>query len=307
MESKNRLKRRRINEVNSNTHTTTLPTGETNTYFCQRILFFLCYILGVILLCYLGITYLLRTDYTDSPGQDITYNITCQPSEHDKVYPNCSPNNCARILVNEFLTPHRVSQLVRLVKKALEHGRSDGGASIFDFNSGAISKGDKFINVYSIHTATGEDPVFNDGEFNILYEIIDRVHMRIAGYFGLNKENLYLTNPTFFSEMTARPARTIHDEYWHTHIDKQTYESFEYTSLLYLSEYDRDFKGGSFTYVDNGKESGMTIQPRPGLLSIFTSGNENPHKVEKIRDGVRYALTIGFTCDPNKRINLSNN
>ena len=39
-----------------------------------------------------------------------------------------------------------------------------------------------------------------------------------------------------------------------------------------------------------------------GRLSFFTSGSENPHFVEKVKSGTRYALTVSFTCDPSKAI-----
>lgn len=35
-----------------------------------------------------------------------------------------------------------------------------------------------------------------------------------------------------------------------------------------------------------------------GRVSAFTSGAENPHYVERVSSGVRYALTVSFTCDP---------
>ena len=35
------------------------------------------------------------------------------------------------------------------------------------------------------------------------------------------------------------------------HVDKETYGSFHFTSLLYLTDYGIDFKGGSFVFVDN--------------------------------------------------------
>jgi hypothetical protein len=35
---------------------------------------------------------------------------------------------------------------------------------------------------------------------------------------------LYLTHPTFFSELTAVPPATLHDEYWHEHVDKVWYQ-----------------------------------------------------------------------------------
>lgn len=30
---------------------------------------------------------------------------------------------------------------------------------------------------------------------------------------------------------------------------------------------------------------------------MFTSGSENIHFVERVKSGVRYALTVSFTCD----------
>lgn len=45
-----------------------------------------------------------------------------------------------------------------------------------------------------------------------------------------------------------------------------------------------------------------TVQPREGRVSVFTSGIENKHYVEKVTSGVRYALTMGFTCDKRFKI-----
>ena len=81
------------------------------------------------------------------------------------------------------------------------------------------------------------------------------------------------------------------------HVDKETYGSFHFTSLLYLTDYGIDFKGGSFVFVDNHDKLNRTIQPRSGRVSAFTSGPENKHHVEKVTSGTRYALTMGFTCD----------
>ena len=33
-------------------------------------------------------------------------------------------------------------------------------------------------------------------------------------------DDVYLTKPVFFSQITSKPAETMHDEYWHEHIDK---------------------------------------------------------------------------------------
>lgn len=78
----------------------------------------------------------------------------------------------------------------------------------------------------------------------------DKVKLAIASHFGLDADNLYLTHPTFFSRITNAEAKTPHDEYWHLHVDKETYPTFHYTSLLYLTDHGDDFEGGEFVFVD---------------------------------------------------------
>lgn len=39
-----------------------------------------------------------------------------------------------------------------------------------------------------------------------------------------------------------------------------------------------------------------------GRVSMFTSGAENLHYVEKVTQGTRFALTIAFTCDEKHAI-----
>lgn len=41
-----------------------------------------------------------------------------------------------------------------------------------------------------------------------------------------------------------------------------TYGSFDYTSLLYLSDYAEDFGGGRFVFMDEG--ANRTVEPRAG-------------------------------------------
>ena len=47
-----------------------------------------------------------------------------------------------------------------------------------------------------------------------------KIQHSIAHNFGVDVNKIYLTSPTFFSLMTNAPAKTIHDEYWHPHVDK---------------------------------------------------------------------------------------
>lgn len=39
-----------------------------------------------------------------------------------------------------------------------------------------------------------------------------------------------------------------------------------------------------------------------GRVSFFSSGSENLHRVEKVAWGMRYAITVSFTCDPDYAI-----
>lgn len=47
-----------------------------------------------------------------------------------------------------------------------------------------------------------------------------KIQHAVAHHFGVPADILYLTHPTFFSQLTDKPAVTDHDEYWHPHVDK---------------------------------------------------------------------------------------
>ena len=82
---------------------------------------------------------------------------------------------------------------------------------------------------------------------------------------------------------------------------QETYKSFHYTSLLYLNDYKKDFQGGRFIFI-NADNSTTVVEPKKGRVSMFTSGEENPHYVEQVASGTRYAITVSFTCDPRQGI-----
>lgn len=45
-------------------------------------------------------------------------------------------------------------------------------------------------------------------------------------------------------------------------VSQVTYGSFDYTSLLYLSDYGSDFGGGRFIFID--QTGNRTVEPRTG-------------------------------------------
>ncbi|OXB81171.1 UNVERIFIED_CONTAM: hypothetical protein H355_005101 [Colinus virginianus] len=104
--------------------------------------------------------------------------------------------------------------------------------------------------------------IFTEEDFALYRDVRQRIQQKIAQVFGISSSSMYLTKPTFFSRINSTEAKTTHDEYWHPHIDKVTYGSFDYTSLLYLSDYAEDFGGGRFVFMDAG--SNKTIEPQAG-------------------------------------------
>ncbi|XP_014215722.1 2-oxoglutarate and iron-dependent oxygenase domain-containing protein 3-like [Copidosoma floridanum] len=222
-------------------------------------------------------------------------NVECSNDYRNEMekFPGCVPKKCGRVVSDKLVSGSEVDVLLKLAENTFKLAGSDGGASILDLQSGALSKGSKFINVYALDEA---QKIFDMTDFVIYKVVKTKIQHAIANHFGIDVSKIHLTKPTFFSQITNLPAKSIHDEYWHPHVDKETYESFHYTSLLYLSDYGRDFEGGRFIFIDTNNVN-TTIEPRKGRVSMFTSGSENLHAVEKVTSGTRYALTVSFTCD----------
>ncbi|KAL0116148.1 hypothetical protein PUN28_011184 [Cardiocondyla obscurior] len=262
--------------------------------------------------CILILGVLLIVWYNNRQGKEIylakqkdvlvsrAQNIECSTDYRDELekYPGCVPEKCGRYVTDKLVSATEADVLLKLAKSGLDLAGSDGGVSILDLHSGALSKGQGFVNIFKHAEAK---KIFNSMDSAIYKVVKTKIQHTVAHHFGIDMNKIYLTKPTFFSRMINKPAKTIHDEYWHPHIDKETYESFHYTSLLYLSDYNKDFEGGRFIFMDKN-DVNTTIEPRKGRVSMFTSGSENLHLVEKVKSGTRYALTVSFTCDESAAI-----
>ncbi|XP_069887824.1 2-oxoglutarate and iron-dependent oxygenase domain-containing protein 3 isoform X2 [Dipodomys merriami] len=202
-------------------------------------------------------------------GEVLTGRFTEVPCSDDydshRRFEGCTPRKCGRGVTDVVISREEAERIRSVAEKGLSLGGSDGGASILDLHSGALSFGKHFVNLYRY---------FGD---------------KVQSIFSEEDFQLYRTD-----------AQTAHDEYWHAHVDKVAYGSFDYTSLLYLSDYLEDFGGGRFVFMEDG--ANKTVEPRAGRVSFFTSGSENLHRVEKVRWGTRYAITIAFTCNPDHAI-----
>jgi hypothetical protein len=46
------------------------------------------------------------------------------------------------------------------------------------------------------------------------------------------------------------------------------------------------------------------VEPKPGRLVIFSSGEENPHRVEPVLSGQRFVLSFWFTTDVARKFEI---
>uniref|UniRef100_A0A8C3WDI9 2-oxoglutarate and iron dependent oxygenase domain containing 3 n=1 Tax=Catagonus wagneri TaxID=51154 RepID=A0A8C3WDI9_9CETA len=245
-----------------------------------------------------GVTEVLASRSEVLPGRFVEVPCSEDYDSHRR-FEGCTPRKCGRGVSDAVISRDEAHRIRSIAEKGLSLGGSDGGASILDLHSGALSVGEHFVNLYRYFGDKIQN-VFSEEDFRLYRSVRQKVQLAIAQAFGISASSLHLTKPTFFSRINNTAARTAHDEYWHAHVDKVTYGSFDYTSLLYLSDYLDDFGGGRFVFVEEG--ANRTVEPRAGRVSFFTSGSENLHRVEKVRWGTRYAVTIAFTCDPDRSI-----
>lgn len=245
-----------------------------------------------------GITEVLAHRSEILPGRFIEVPCSEDYDSHRR-FEGCSPRKCGRGISDAVITRDEARRIRSIAEKGLSLGGSDGGASILDLHSGALSVGKHFVNLYR-YFGDKIQTIFSEEDFQLYRDVREKVQLAIAQAFGISASSLHLTKPTFFSRINSTEARTAHDEYWHAHVDKVTYGSFDYTSLLYLSDYLDDFGGGRFVFMEEG--ANKTVEPRAGRVSFFTSGSENLHRVEKVHWGTRYAITIAFTCNPDHGI-----
>uniref|UniRef100_A0A7M4FVJ3 2-oxoglutarate and iron dependent oxygenase domain containing 3 n=1 Tax=Crocodylus porosus TaxID=8502 RepID=A0A7M4FVJ3_CROPO len=205
-----------------------------------------------------GVTEVLA--HSSESLQDRFVEVPCSEDyDSHKRFEGCTPRKCGRGITDALITREEAERIRRIAERGLSLGGSDGGASILDLHSGALSLGKHFVNLYRYFGDKIQD-VFTEEDFQLYRDIRQRIQHRIAQAFGISSSSMYLTKPTFFSRINNTEAKTAHDEYWHPHIDKVAYGSFDYTSLLYLSDYAEDFGGGRFVFMDVG--SNKTVEPR---------------------------------------------
>ena len=125
---------------------------------------------------------------------------------------------------------------------------------------------------------------------DIVREVAEDIRLAIEA--KSNVTGLATTFPAVLS--VIRPGATP-VPYTETHCDFYSYKdsALHFTSILYLQEAEQ----GGELYLEREEGEEREVKSTKGTLFTFTSGEENRHRVAKVVDGVRVALTVFFTCD----------
>ncbi|XP_018397403.1 PREDICTED: 2-oxoglutarate and iron-dependent oxygenase domain-containing protein 3-like [Cyphomyrmex costatus] len=198
-----------------------------------------------------------------------TQNVDCSMDYNNELekYCGCVPEKCGRVVTDKLVSTTEADILLKVAKSGLYWSESDGGANIVLLYSGAFSKDQGFVNIY----ASEVKKIFNSLDTAIYKVVETKIQHAVARNFGRDINKVYLNKLLFFSRMTNKSAKTIDDEYWHPHVDKELYESLHYTVLLYLSDFNKDFEGGRFIFMDkNGVNT--TVEPRKANTDDASTG-----------------------------------
>jgi hypothetical protein len=60
----------------------------------------------------------------------------------------------------------------------------------------------------------------------------------------------------------------------------------------------------SLSFPETDALAEQIIEPKAGRVVMFSSGQENPHRVERLLSGQRFVLAFWFTCDPNREFEI---
>ncbi|XP_019321363.2 2-oxoglutarate and iron-dependent oxygenase domain-containing protein 3 isoform X1 [Panthera pardus] len=165
-----------------------------------------------------GVTEVLAHRGEILPGRFIEVPCSEDYDSHRR-FEGCSPRKCGRGITDTVITRDEAQRIRSIAEKGLSLGGSDGGASILDLHSGALSVGKHFVNLYR-YFGDKIQTVFSEEDFQLYRDVRQKVQLTIAQAFGISASSLHLTKPTFFSRINSTQARTAHDEYWHVHVDK---------------------------------------------------------------------------------------
>jgi len=242
----------------------------------------------------------------------------------------CTPlpgGMCDRVLLDDFISAEEVASLRMIAEKGMARSGAASrlGPTIMDVNSGWVLPAGAYqpVSIYN------NGPLYSSAEYDLYRDVTQRLKRMLEHVFeldaGSDDAGVFFTAPTFITREAegvvagtgaAWQPSTMHDEYWHPHVDKNNTAHYDYSGLVYLSTQGEDFDGGELEFYDHGHldcsafvdpvapgpcvpvgPPSLVVAPRAGRAVVFGSGRENPHRVRRVSAGTRYVLSFWFTCD----------
>jgi len=181
----------------------------------------------------------LQRDVGECKGRDI---------DQIESNPKCYSNDCLRYVGDNIFDKDDITNLLNIAKKGMNTRSrvTKGGPTILDINTGYIRDTEGLINLFGEdYNKDINDQIYTTYDFAVYGEIINKLKNLVSTKFNI--QNLHFTAPTFITKLDGNPTwepNEIHDEYWHTHVDMNNTEHYQYSGLLYLSTFNQDFTGG---------------------------------------------------------------
>ena len=189
-----------------------------------------------------------------------------------------------------------------------------------DINTGLMRNSAGMLNMYDSVDEEDSLFLFPDDLLQLYGQSLSRILDRVKTTFHV--PTLYQSAPTFFALLVGEESwepLSLHDMYFGIHADRNNTPHYHYSGLLYLSTEHEDFgEGGTFFMYDPSsvveQEPSLSVnveqeerlvtearvEPRKGRVVLFSSGPENPHRVSKVGWGERLTLSLWFTCDEER-------
>ena len=89
------------------------------------------------------------TSVTTEALEHGVWNVSCSPDTFNPSVEGCATPQCARLVIDDFISDNEAAQLIALAELGMSVGGGGSGPpSILDLTSGAVSAGNKFVDVY---------------------------------------------------------------------------------------------------------------------------------------------------------------
>ena len=198
-------------------------------------------------------TIMVASDKIEDTSRRWPIQCSGQYAEEGKSFQGCTPvqgGTCDRLVTDDFLTEKEVARLIKMAEVGMSRSitKKKLGPTIMDINSGWVlpPSSHQPSSIYS------KGQLYSPEDYELYKDVTQRLKKSVEETF--NVKNLYFTAPTFITRevgsMKWKP-KTMHDEYWHPHVDKNNTGHYDYSGLIYLSTHGTDFQGGELHFYDH--------------------------------------------------------